>query len=103
MVNKLEECRYYLIACGTSDYDFTEDAQLNSVKNDIEQVVEVLTSQFGYEEALTHLRHNPDKETLKIEFAKWLSHRESFRKRSGHFVLFWTRCIIVPTMDIISC
>ena len=74
MVNKPEEYRYYLIACGTSDYDFIEDAQLNSVRDDIEQVVEVLTGQFGYEEALTHLRHNPDKETLKIEFAKWLSH-----------------------------
>ncbi len=45
--------RYYLIACGTSNYkNLDENYQLASVETDLKRVVDLFTSNFAYR---THL------------------------------------------------
>jgi len=54
-----EETKYYLIACGTKDYNAFE--QLPSVETDLERVIDLFTRDFGYQRVLTDLDINPKK------------------------------------------
>ncbi|GAB1539262.1 hypothetical protein NUACC21_19280 [Scytonema sp. NUACC21] len=63
--------RYYLIACGTSEYLDKYDP-LPSVNTDVETVVNLFTQHFGYERVLEDLQLNPEATTLKNQFADWL-------------------------------
>jgi hypothetical protein len=69
--------QYYLIACGTKDYDYLgESEQLPSVENDIEKIVEVL-GKFGYKRVLDDVLHlNPTLEALRTAFARWLLEKD---------------------------
>ena len=58
-----EEIKYYLIACGTKDYNAFE--QLPSVETDLELVNSLFTSGFGYERVLPSLHLNPTTNDLK--------------------------------------
>ncbi|NES45225.1 caspase family protein [Moorena sp. SIO2C4] len=81
--------RYYLIACGTSNYNDHDVDNLDSVPTDLQRVVDLFTQQFGYEEALTNLRLNPKKDELIKEFSNWLQQERCESDRvifyySGH-------------------
>ncbi|MCA2555026.1 MAG: caspase family protein [Microcystis sp. M04BS1] len=65
-----EEIKYYLIACGTKDYNAFE--QLPSVETDLELVVDLFTRDFGYQRVLTDLDINPKKDEIPLKFAQWL-------------------------------
>ncbi len=65
--------RYYLIACGTSNYKNLDDnEQLASVETDLKRVVNLFTHNFGYEQVLSELQLNPKAQDLKEQFADWL-------------------------------
>ncbi|MEC4819608.1 MAG: caspase family protein, partial [Scytonema sp. PMC 1069.18] len=68
--------RYYLIACGTSEYLENEYNGLPSVNTDIETVVNLFTQDFGYEQVLKDLQSNPKAEALKKQFADWLQNKD---------------------------
>ncbi|AOX03263.1 hypothetical protein BJP34_30895 [Moorena producens PAL-8-15-08-1] len=68
--------RYYLIACGTSNYNDQDVPNLDSVPTDLQRVVDLFIHKFGYEEALTNLRLNPKKDDLIKQFSDWLQHEE---------------------------
>lgn len=68
--------RYYLIACGTSNYEEDDIPNLDSVPTDLQRVVDLFTQKFGYEEALMNLRLNPKKDQLIKQFAYWLQDEE---------------------------
>jgi len=65
-----EETKYYLIACGTKDYNAFE--QLPSVETDLERVIDLFTRDFGYQRVLTDLDINPKKDEITLKFAQWL-------------------------------
>ncbi|AOY83727.1 caspase family protein [Moorena producens JHB] len=84
-----EKPRYYLIACGTSNYNDHDVDNLDSVPTDLQRVVDLFTQQFGYEEALINLRLNPKKDDLIKEFSNWLQQERCESDRvifyySGH-------------------
>ena len=66
--------KYYLIACGTKDYDNKDYyPDLPSVEDDLDRVVELFTKSFGYKRILEDkLNINPTKEDITQEFANWL-------------------------------
>lgn len=69
--------RYYLIACGTSEYkNFDDDKQLASVETDLERVVNLFTHNFGYERVLVGLDINPNMPDITLKFADWLQNEE---------------------------
>ncbi|NEQ83541.1 MAG: caspase family protein [Moorea sp. SIO2I5] len=81
--------KYYLIACGTSNYKNKDaDYQLPSVATDIEKVVDILTKQFGYEQVLTNLRLNPKKDELITQFSDWLQHED--RCESDRVIFYYS-------------
>jgi hypothetical protein len=62
---------YYLIACGTKDYDHYNN--LPSVQDDLDRVVELFTKSFGYKRILEDkLNINPTREDIAKEFTNWL-------------------------------
>jgi len=69
--------KYYLIACGTKDYDYKDYyPDLPSVENDLHRVDELFTRRFGYERILKDkLNINPTKQDITKEFANWLKER----------------------------
>ncbi|MUG93037.1 caspase family protein [Scytonema sp. UIC 10036] len=77
--------RYYLIACGTSEYDDNYNP-LPSVNEDLKTVVEVFTQHFGYERVLEDLQSNPRAEELKRQFADWLQDKD---RRETDIVIFY--------------
>ncbi|MBR8832696.1 MAG: caspase family protein [Stigonema ocellatum SAG 48.90 = DSM 106950] len=69
--------RYYLIACGTSNYKNTgEYGLLPSVDTDLTRIVDLFTEKFGYKRVLINVGLNPQKETLITKFADWLQDEE---------------------------
>ena len=80
--------RYYLIVCGTSDYDNYE--QLDHVKEDIEQITKLFTKRFGYERVLPSLDINPNKAKFidyqADSFADWLEKEE---RQETDIVIFY--------------
>ncbi|NEO40434.1 MAG: caspase family protein [Moorea sp. SIOASIH] len=80
--------RYYLIACGTSNYNEQDVLNLDSVPTDLQRVVDLLTQKFGYEEALTNLRLNPKKDELIKQFSYWLQHEE--RCESDRVIFYYS-------------
>ncbi|NEO72460.1 caspase family protein [Moorena sp. SIO3H5] len=80
--------RYYLIACGTSNYNDQDVPNLDSVPTDLQRVVDLLTQKFGYEEALTNLRLNPKKDELIKQFSDWLQHEE--RCESDRVIFYYS-------------
>ncbi|NES82894.1 MAG: caspase family protein [Moorea sp. SIO2B7] len=83
-----EKSRYYLIACGTSNYNDQDVDNLDSVPTDLQRVVDLLTQKFGYEEALTDLRLNPNKDDLIQQFSDWLQHEE--RCESDRVIFYYS-------------
>ena len=72
-----ETIRYHLIACGTSDYNDSDVfSHLESVKTDIERVVNLFTNKFGYKRVLPNLDINPKDDEIKQQFADWLLDEE---------------------------
>ena len=68
-----EKISYYLIACGTSDYKNSDVfSKLESVKTDIERVVDLFTNNFGYKRVLPSLDINPKGGDITNQFADWL-------------------------------
>ncbi|MFN9258309.1 caspase family protein, partial [Microcystis sp.] len=80
-----EEIKYYLIACGTKDYNAFE--QLPSVETDLELVNSLFTSGFGYERVLPSLHLNPTTNDLKKLFPNWLRDRE--RHGTKNILIFY--------------
>lgn len=80
-----EEIKYYLIACGTKDYNAFE--QLPSVETDLELVNSLFTSGFGYERVLPSLHLNPTTNDLKKLFPDWLRDRE--RHGTKNILIFY--------------
>jgi len=81
--------RYYLIACGTSEYqNLDENQQLVSVKTDIERVVDLFTEYFGYKQVLTNLQLNPSASALKEQFADWL--RDQERRETDQVIFYYS-------------
>ncbi len=80
-----EETKYYLIACGTKDYNAFE--QLPSVETDLELVNSLFTSGFGYERVLPSLHLNPTTNDLKKLFPDWLRDRE--RHGTKNILIFY--------------
>jgi hypothetical protein len=81
------ETKYYLIACGTKDYnDLGDEDQLPSVETDLQRVVELLTRDFGYERVLPNLHINPKKEEIPQKFARWL---QDPNRRETDIVIFY--------------
>ncbi|MGK7950770.1 MAG: caspase family protein [Xenococcaceae cyanobacterium] len=80
--------RYYLIACGTSDYDNYE--QLDYVKDDIVRITKLFTEKFGYERVLLSLNINPDRRKFTDykadSFADWLEKEE---RQENDIVVFY--------------
>ena len=80
--------RYYLIACGTSDYDNYE--QLDYVRKDIERITKLFTEKFGYKRILPSLDINPNKQQFngyqKDSFADWLKKEE---RQDSDIVVFY--------------
>ncbi|MEL4896827.1 caspase family protein [Crocosphaera sp. Alani8] len=80
--------RYYLIACGTSDYDNYEP--LDYVREDIERITKLFTEKFGYERVLLSLDINPDKQKFTDykadSFADWLEKEE---RQENDIVVFY--------------
>ena len=70
--------RHYLIVCGTSKYQSSEEiGQLPSVEEDLPTVIDLLTGSFGYEHVLNDLQYlNPNGDFLKKRFADWLLEEE---------------------------
>ena len=69
--------RYYLIACGTSNYKNSDDYnELASVKTDITRIIDLFTKNFGYTQVLTNLQLNPKAEDLTKQFTDWLQNEE---------------------------
>lgn len=70
--------RYFLIACGTSNYDNYE--QLDCVKQDIKLVTELLTTKFGYIRVLPSLDIDPSITDFignkNESFTNWLQREE---------------------------
>ncbi|WP_024970300.1 caspase family protein [Microcystis aeruginosa] len=80
-----EEIKYYLIACGTKDYNAFE--QLPSVETDLELVNSLFTSGFGYQRVLPSLHLNPTTNDLKKLFPNWLRDRE--RHGTKNILIFY--------------
>ncbi|NCR00689.1 MAG: caspase family protein [Microcystis aeruginosa L211-101] len=80
-----EEIKYYLIACGTKDYNAFE--QLPSVETDLKLVNNLFTSGFGYERVLPSLHLNPTTNDLRIIFPNWLRDRE--RHGTKNILIFY--------------
>ncbi|NET85542.1 MAG: caspase family protein, partial [Moorea sp. SIO1F2] len=80
--------RYYLIACGTSNYNDQDVDNLDSVPTDLQRVVDLFIHKFGYEEALTNLRLNPNKNELIKQFSDWLQHEE--RCESDRVIFYYS-------------
>ncbi|OLT58315.1 VMAP-C domain-containing protein [Moorena bouillonii] len=80
--------RYYLIACGTSNYNDQDVDNLDSVPTDLQRVVDLFIHKFGYEEALTNLRLNPNKNELIKQFSDWLQHEE--RCQSDRVIFYYS-------------
>ncbi|CCI17986.1 hypothetical protein MICAF_3400004 [Microcystis aeruginosa PCC 9807] len=80
-----EETKYYLIACGTKDYNAFD--QLPSVETDLELVNSLFTSGFGYERVLPSLHLNPTTDDLKKLFPNWLRDRE--RHGTKNILIFY--------------
>ena len=80
-----EEIKYYLIACGTKDYNAFE--QLPSVETDLKLVNNLFTSGFGYERVLPSLHLNPTTNDLKKLFPNWLRDRE--RHGTKNILIFY--------------
>lgn len=78
-----EEIKYYLIACGTKDYNAFE--QLPSVETDLERVIDLFTRDFGYQRVLTDLDINPKKDEITLKFAQWLQQN----RRETDIVIFY--------------
>ncbi|WP_287728168.1 caspase family protein [Microcystis sp. M061S2] len=78
-----EETKYYLIACGTKDYNAFE--QLPSVETDLERVIDLFTRDFGYQRVLTDLDINPKKDEITLKFAQWLQQN----RRETDIVIFY--------------
>ena len=80
--------RYYLIACGTSDYDNYEP--LDYVREDIESITKLFTEKFGYQRVLPSLEINPDKKKFidyqADSFADWLEQEE---RQENDIVVFY--------------
>lgn len=83
-----EKTRYYLIACGTSEYEYFDDSQqLKSVSRDLQIVSDLFASKFGYERVLPTLGINPESEKfIKNQFADWLRDQE---RRETDVVIFY--------------
>ena len=87
MTNQARKPRHYLIACGTSHYmNLDDEQQLDQVPKEIETIVHLFTSRFGYERVLEHLGINPKAEDIKREFADWLLSAEV---GAGDCVIFY--------------
>ncbi|CCI06061.1 caspase family protein [Microcystis aeruginosa] len=80
-----EEIKYYLIACGTKDYNAFE--QLPSVETDLELVNSLFTSGFGYQRVLPSLHLNPTTNDLKKLFPNWLRDKE--RHGTKNILIFY--------------
>jgi hypothetical protein len=79
------ETRYYLIACGTKDYNAFPE--LPSVEADLELVNSLFTSNFGYERVLPSLHLNPTTNDLKQKFPDWL--RDGERDGTENILIFY--------------
>ena len=72
-----EKNNYYLIACGTRNYNDSDNfGILENVPTEIDTVVDLLTSQFGYQRVLPDLDLNPRGDEIKQQFANWLLDEE---------------------------
>ena len=82
--------RYYLIACGTSDYDNYE--QLDHVREDIDRITTLFTEKFGYKKVLPSLDINPSREDFignnQDSFTDWLEKEE--RQESDIVVFYYS-------------
>ncbi len=89
MGDRSNKTRYYLIACGTSNYKHLgNDEQLSSIQTDIERVVELFTQNFGYVQVLRDLQLNPKANALTEQFADWLQNKE--RCETDCLVFYYT-------------
>ena len=93
MKDRDERYQYYLIACGTSDYQHLHpDKQLPGVKDEVETIVKIFTEKFGYTRVLDEFGSNPNRRILK-GLADWLTADERTDKDivvfyySGHGVI----------------
>ena len=84
--------RYYLIACGTSDYSqlqSDEYEQLQDVKKEIDLIVKLLDDEFGYKRALPSLYVNPkDEKEIRKQFATWL--RDEERQKTDIVIFYYS-------------
>ena len=81
--------RRFLIAAGTSDYELLpKDAQLPSVKQDLERIRKVFCETLNYENALPDLKVNPKREVFLGALEDWLSKED--RSKSDVLVIYYT-------------
>ncbi len=83
-----EKPRYYLIACGTSNYNDQNVPNLESVPTDLQKVINLFTQQFGYEKILTNIPLNPQKDDLIKQFSDWLQNEE--RHESDRVIFYYS-------------
>lgn len=82
------DCDKYLIAAGTSRYDYlSDDQQLPSVAKDIAGIVECFRLR-GYRQVLPILANDPTASTLRNEIGTWFSHAN--RKPSDRVVFYYS-------------
>ena len=85
MSEEILEPKYYLIACGTKDYD--NESTLARVPDDLDCIVKLFKFRFGYEHALPDLWLNPSKDDISKKFLSWLTASE--RRASDRVVFYY--------------
>ena len=91
--DRVPQQRRFLIAAGTSDYEhLPEDAQLPSVKQDLERIRTLFCDTLHYENALPGLNINPKREIFQTTLGDWLSKRSVVNPMCRHLLHRPRRC-----------
>lgn len=77
--------RYYLVACGTHDYDADPDSLLD-IRGDIVRVTRTF-AQFGYQRILEEISLNPSRD-FPSALADWLN--SSDRSDSDYLIIYYS-------------